>query len=57
MVVNDSLNYDKVRRCTLFNKKENSNYESREYVSEDKYCIAAIKYKIEEINCETRPYW
>lgn len=56
MKVNYSSNYDKVRGCTLFNKKETSHYEGGKYVTEDNYCIAPINYEIKEINGQTRLY-
>ena len=42
MAVSYSSDYDKVRGCTL---KETANYDGKEYVSEDSYCIAPIKLK------------
>ena len=56
MAVSYGSDYDKVRGCTLYHKKETSNYDGKEYVSEDSYCIAPIKYQVEEVNDETRLY-
>lgn len=56
MAVSYGSDYDKVRGCTLYHKKETSNYDGKEYVSEDSYCIAPIKYQVEEVNGETRLY-
>lgn len=56
MAVSYGSDYDKVRGCTLYHKKETSNYDGKEYVSEDSYCIAPIKYQVEDVNGETRLY-
>lgn len=56
MAVSYGSDYDKVRGCTLYHKKETSNYDGKEYVSEDSYCIAPIKYQVEEVNGESRLY-
>lgn len=56
MAVSYSSDYDKLRGCTLYHRKEVSNYDGKEYVSEDSYCIAPIKYQVEEVNGETRLY-
>ena len=56
MAVSYGSDYDKLRGCTLYHHKEVSNYDGKEYVSEDSYCIAPIKYQVEDINGETRLY-
>ena len=56
MAVSYGSDYDKLRGCTLYHKKETSNYDGKEYVSEDSYCIAPIKYQVEEVNGDTRLY-
>lgn len=56
MAVSYGSDYSKVRGCTLYHHKEVSNYDGKEYVSEDSYCIAPIKYQVEEVNGETRLY-
>lgn len=56
MSVNYGSDYDKLRGCTLYHKKQTSTYEGREFVSTDSYCIAPIKYQVEEVNGETRLY-
>lgn len=56
MTVSYSSDYDKLRGCTLYHRKEVSNYDGKEYVNEDSYCIAPIKYQVEEVNGETRLY-
>lgn len=56
MAVSYGSDYDKLRGCTLYHHKEVSNYDGKEYVSEDSYCIAPIKYQVEDVNGETRLY-
>lgn len=56
MAVSYGSDYDKLRGCTLYHRKEVSNYNGKEYVSKDSYCIAPIKYQVEEVNGETRLY-
>lgn len=56
MSVNYGSDYDKLRGCTLYHKKETSTYEGQDFVSTDSYCIAPIKYQVEEVNGESRLY-
>lgn len=56
MAVNYGSDYDKLRGCTLYHRKETFDNEGGEYVFEDSYCIAPIKYQVEEVNGDTRLY-
>lgn len=56
MSVNYGSDYDKLRGCTLYHRKEIFDNEGSEYVFEDNYCIAPIHYEIKEINGQTRLY-
>lgn len=56
MAVNYGSDYDKLRGCTLYHRKETFDNEGGEYVFEDSYCIAPIKYQIKEVNGDTRLY-
>jgi len=56
MAVSYGSDYDKLRGCTLYHRKETFDNEGSEYVFEDNYCIAPIKYQIEEVNDDTWLY-
>lgn len=56
MAVNYGSDYDKLRGCTLYHRKETFDNEGSDYVFEDSYCIAPIKYQVEEVNGGTRLY-
>ena len=56
MAVNYGSDYDKLRGCSLYHKQENFDNEGSEYVFKDSYCIAPIKYQVEEVSGETRLY-
>ncbi|MGO2339169.1 MAG: hypothetical protein ACTH5M_01045 [Psychrobacter sp.] len=56
MAVNYGSDYDKLRGCTLYHRKETFDNERSDYVFEDSYCIAPIKYQVEEVNGGTRLY-
>lgn len=56
MAVSYGSDYDKLRGCTLYHRKKTFDNEDSEYVPKNSYCIAPIKYQIEEVNGETRLY-
>lgn len=56
MAVNYGSDYDKLRGCTLYHRKETFDNDGSDYVFEDSYCIAPIKYQAEEVNGDTRLY-
>ncbi len=56
MSVSYGSEYSKVRGCTLYHHQGVSSDGGERYVSENNYCIAPIKYQIEDINGETHLY-
>lgn len=56
MAVNYGSDYDKVRGCTLYHRKEVFNYDAQEHLFEDSYCVAPINYEVKKVKDETRLY-
>ncbi|MGP9689863.1 hypothetical protein ACT3TH_11960 [Psychrobacter sp. AOP22-C1-C5] len=56
MTVSYGSDYDKLRGCTLYHKQEVFDNKGSDYIFKDSYCIAPIKYQVEEVNGETRLY-
>lgn len=56
MSVNYGSDYDKLRGCTLYHGQETYSYNGNKHVSKTNYCVAPIKYEVEEVGGEMRLY-